>query len=64
MVSGIEADYIVVGGGLTGCALASRFKQGNPSLTVLVIEAGHNATGDPRILTPFGGFALSHSELD
>lgn len=59
-----EADYIVVGGGLTGCALASRLKQGDGSLNILLIEAGIDATGDPRTTAPMGCFALSHSELD
>lgn len=59
-----EADYIVVGGGLTGCALASRLKQGDASLNILLIEAGVDATGDPRTTAPMGCFALSHSELD
>jgi protoporphyrinogen oxidase len=29
----------VVGGGLTGCVVASRLKQQNPSLEILIIEA-------------------------
>ena len=63
MTSG-PADYIVVGGGLTGCALASRIQESDSSLKVLIIEAGRDATGDPRISTPLGGFALGQSELD
>ena len=59
-----EADYIVVGGGLTGCALASRLAEGDSSAKILLIEAGIDATGDARCLTPMGCFALGHSELD
>ena len=59
-----EADYIIVGGGLTGCALASRLKQGDTSLDILLVEAGPDSSNDPRVTSPMGGFALSHSELD
>ena len=59
-----EADYIIVGGGLAGCALASRIHQGDPSLRVLVIEAGIDPSGNPFVTTPMGGLALTGSELD
>ncbi|KAK4695119.1 hypothetical protein P7C71_g2572, partial [Lecanoromycetidae sp. Uapishka_2] len=59
-----EADYIVVGGGLVGCALASRLHQGDKSASILIIEAGKDSTGDPRTIDPKGCFALSGSELD
>ena len=59
-----EADFIVVGGGLTGCALASRLHKAVASVSVLLIEAGPDATGDPRVVSPMGCFALGRSELD
>lgn len=59
-----EADYIIVGGGLAGCALASRIHHGKPSLRVLVIEAGTDPSGNPLVTTPMGGLALTGSELD
>jgi L-2-hydroxyglutarate oxidase LhgO len=37
-----EADYVIVGGGLTGCALASRLHQIDNSLDILIVEAGVN----------------------
>ncbi len=58
------ADYIVVGGGLTGCVVASRLKQGDESLNIMLIEAGPDSSGDSRVKTPMAGFALSYSELD
>lgn len=59
-----QAHYIFIGGGLTGCALVSRLRQGDPSAKVLLIEAGPGPTGDPCIGSPLDCLALGHSELD
>lgn len=47
-------DYLIVGGGTAGLALAARLTE-NPQVTVGVIEAGLDRTQDPNVLTP--GFA-------
>ncbi|KAL9130377.1 MAG: hypothetical protein Q9217_001435 [Psora testacea] len=60
----LEADYIIVGGGLTGCALASRLLQGNPALNILVLEAGIDASDNPLTRDFGGAFALAGSPLD
>lgn len=50
-MAGSDADYIVVGGGLTGCALASRLYQADPSLDILLLEAGIDASDNPLTTT-------------
>lgn len=61
----IEVDYIIVGGGLTGCALASHLsKRLGPSASILVLEAGPDPTSNPNSTSLGGGFALAGSELD
>ncbi|KAG8626244.1 hypothetical protein KVT40_005189 [Elsinoe batatas] len=45
-------DYIVVGGGTAGIALASRLSDRFPLDRILVIEAGPYAPDEPRINTP------------
>ena len=59
-----EADYVVVGGGLTGCAIASLLSQDEPSLHILLVEAGNDASDDPKTKDVSGAFALAGSNLD
>lgn len=46
-----EFDYIVVGGGIGGLVVANRLSE-DADRTVLLIEAGANRMGDPKIDTP------------
>lgn len=47
----LSADYIIVGGGLTGIALAVRLSE-VPTLTVTVLEAGGDKFHDENLDTP------------
>ena len=57
-------DYIIVGGGIAGCTLASRLNESNPSLKILIIEAGADPKDHPLTLSPLACFAAHHSDLD
>ncbi|KAF3014718.1 hypothetical protein E8E14_007565 [Neopestalotiopsis sp. 37M] len=45
-------DYVIVGGGTAGAALATRLSLGLPDKSILLIEAGHAALGEPKINIP------------
>ncbi|KAM0255736.1 hypothetical protein ACHAQJ_005490 [Trichoderma viride] len=59
-----QADYIIIGGGLAGCVLASRLKEANSSLSIVLIEAGKDPTGHPLTTAPLACFAAHYSDLD
>lgn len=59
-----SSDYIVIGGGIAGCTVASRLHRSSFSPSVTLIEAGPDPTGNPMVSTVMGAFGLHNSELD
>ena len=45
-------EYIVVGGGTSGCVVASRLHHGDPSKSILLIERGPDEQKHPHITSP------------
>ncbi|KAI0198325.1 oxidoreductase [Astrocystis sublimbata] len=56
-------DFIVVGGGTAGIALAARLAEVR-SLSILILEAGEDHTDDPRVKIPASYSALFGTEID
>jgi choline dehydrogenase-like flavoprotein len=46
-----EADIVIIGAGTAGCVLANRLSA-DPSLSVVVLEAGEDHSKDARVYTP------------
>lgn len=45
-------DYVIVGGGLAGCVVASRLRQYKASARILLIEAGQDTRDRKDVLQP------------
>lgn len=57
-------DYIIIGGGLAGSALAGRLAEHHPSRSILVLEAGSNVVGHPLTSSPLACFGAHLSPID
>ena len=56
-------DFIILGGWLAGCVLASRLKEYNPLLKVTLVEAGLDEHEHPLITEPMAIMQLHNSEF-
>lgn len=52
MASDKTYDYIIAGGGLSGCVVASRLREYKPDASILLIEAGEDTRSREDILRP------------
>lgn len=57
-------DYAIVGGGIAGSVLASGLRHRHPQRSILLIEAGKDASKHPLVSSPFNAPLLRGSELD
>lgn len=57
-------DIIIIGGGTSGCVLASRLHERKPSLSILLIEAGPDVTSHAHVSNPAEAAFLHGSDLD
>ena len=58
------ADYLVLGGGLAGCTVATRLKEYDPSASVTLVEAGPDEHANPLMIEPMGTFQLHMSKFE
>jgi choline dehydrogenase-like flavoprotein len=59
-----SVDFLIIGGGLAGCTLVSRLREGDPSLSIVIIEAGADPTGHPLTSAPLASFAAHETDID
>ncbi|KAF2159751.1 GMC oxidoreductase [Zasmidium cellare ATCC 36951] len=57
-------DIVIAGGGTAGCALASRLKQGNKSLSIALIERGSDDHTNELVMNAWGRTRLEGAGLD
>ena len=58
------ADYVILGGGLAGCVVATRLKEYEPAASVVLVEAGPDEHSNALITEPMGTFQLHLSQYE
>jgi choline dehydrogenase len=58
-----DPDYVIIGAGSSGCALVHRLSL-DPSIRILVLEAGVSGESDPSVLAPGRWVSLIGSSYD
>lgn len=58
------ADYVIVGGGLAGCVLASRLQHSPQRPSVILLEAGTDQHNNPLVTAPLGAPRLHNTEFE
>ena len=56
-------DYVVIGGGSSGCAVAARLSE-DADITVLLLEAGPHDTSNPSVAIPSQLASLQRTNVD
>ena len=59
-----DADYIVIGGGIGGCVVASRLSQKDSGLSIILLEAGPDVKDHPLMQTAATTQQVRTSELN
>ncbi|KAH8079085.1 aryl-alcohol-oxidase from pleurotus Eryingii [Cristinia sonorae] len=58
-----QYDFVIIGGGTAGSAVANRLSE-NADVSVLVVEAGDNNVGNTNLEIPFLGVTLPGTSVD
>ena len=59
-----EYDYLIAGGGLTGCAGAVLLHRSQPTLKTAILEAGPDEHHNPTVKSPMSGAPLHATSLE